>query len=66
MPTGGPNNNYMIAEAYVGGAGKPMTTQPSPPYSNTMEVLTPPLLPSRNNTNTSVHFTSKLKIQAPR
>ncbi|KAM1814294.1 hypothetical protein ACFX11_027972 [Malus domestica] len=52
MPTRGQNNNYMIAEAYVGGAGMP--------YSNTAEILTPPLLPSRNNTNTSVHFTSLL------
>ncbi|RXI08152.1 hypothetical protein DVH24_022296 [Malus domestica] len=64
-----PNNYYIVAKAYSAGAGVP--------YDNTttMAILlyqgnsnssptSLPNIPSRNDTNASVHFTSKLKSLA--
>ncbi|RXI08150.1 hypothetical protein DVH24_022294 [Malus domestica] len=64
-----PNNYYIAAKAYVGGAGiaydNTTTTAILRYHGNSNSSPTSlPNIPSHNNTNASVHFTSKLKSLA--
>ncbi|XP_068304464.1 laccase-15-like [Pyrus communis] len=64
-----PNNYYIAAKAYVGGAGiaydNTTTTALLRYHGNSNSSPTSlPNIPSHNNTNASVHFTSKLKSLA--
>ncbi|KAM1070498.1 hypothetical protein ACFX13_002328 [Malus domestica] len=64
-----PNNYYIAAKAYVGGVGIPTDNTTATAilqyhgnFSSSPTSL--PNIPSHNNTNASVHFTSKLKSLA--